>query len=333
VLSADTRSVKVWDKRSGANFTTIEAPSDVKDFIVLKSRHNLTEPYECDDSGVVCICCDAPRVQVHFIPQLGVAPRWASFLDAMTEELEDRDDGHVVYDDYTFVGKEEMDTLGLTEESIAQGKVRPAMHGCYIENALYRELRAVVSPGEFARHLIQSRKKKIEQRWEERISRFKRVRSQGAEGAEGDALTDPRFASRVATNPAFKVDESNPEYSKLLTTLHERRAKAALRRQRYDDEQFTRVDEEQEGDADNSANAADGSEDEESKVLRDKRPLREKTAVGSRAKSVAMYEAKHGANFTATEVQTHYQRKQERRMTLTLQDQLNKVRKGRGNRR
>lgn len=80
MLSADTRSLKVWNKNDGSNFTSIDLPGDVSDFVVLRSQHNMVAPYECDDSGVIAICCDVPRVQVHYIPQLGVAPRWASFL-------------------------------------------------------------------------------------------------------------------------------------------------------------------------------------------------------------------------------------------------------------
>ena len=42
---------------------------------------------------------------------LGPAPRWCSFLDSLTEELEESDQSNV-YDDYKFVTKKELDSLG-----------------------------------------------------------------------------------------------------------------------------------------------------------------------------------------------------------------------------
>ncbi|ESL06158.1 hypothetical protein TRSC58_06172 [Trypanosoma rangeli SC58] len=268
VLSADSRSLKVWNKRDGSNFTSIEAPADITDFCVLRSQHNIAEPYDCSDSGVVCICCDAPRVQVHFIPQLGVAPQWASFLEILTEELEEKE-MTTVYDDYTFVSKSEMDALGMTAEDLAGGKVRPVMHGAFIENRLYRELKAVVDPGEFNRYVQENARRRKEQRWENRISKFKRVADDDNDdteaqavheadvagvGAKGKALAaakaDPRFQKAFVGNSAssFALDPSNPEYAKLLQVINERRAQASQRRQRYESELFTIVPDAESGD-------------------------------------------------------------------------------------
>lgn len=42
--------------------------------------------------------CDTPKVHVHFIPSLGPAPAWCSFLEGLTEEMEEA--APAVYDDY-----------------------------------------------------------------------------------------------------------------------------------------------------------------------------------------------------------------------------------------
>ena len=42
---------------------------------------------------------------------MGVAPRWCSFLDSLTEELEE-DPEPTVYDDYKFVTTKDLDELG-----------------------------------------------------------------------------------------------------------------------------------------------------------------------------------------------------------------------------
>lgn len=43
----------------------------------------------------------------YYIPQLGPAPRWASFLENITEEMEDQN-VRTVYDDYKFVERNEL---------------------------------------------------------------------------------------------------------------------------------------------------------------------------------------------------------------------------------
>ncbi|KAG5476702.1 hypothetical protein CUR178_03875 [Leishmania enriettii] len=262
VLSADTRSLKVWNKHNGSNFTTIDAPADITDFTLFRAQHNMVAPYESDDSGVVAICCDMPRVQVHFIPQLGAAPRWASFLEVMTEELEEKE-ATTVYDDFTFIPKHEMDALGIAAEDLAGGKVRPVMHGAFIENRLYRELRAVVDPTAFNNYVASKAKERRSNRWSDRISRFHPAK-EGEDGpadteagggaamaAKGNsalaaAKADPRFAHAFdrATGRAassFALDRSNPEYAKLLQVIDERRAKASARRERYEADMFSVV--------------------------------------------------------------------------------------------
>jgi ribosome biogenesis protein ENP2 len=42
-----------------------------------------------------------------FVPQLGPAPRWASFLENITEEMEDQTT-RSIYEDYKFVERSEL---------------------------------------------------------------------------------------------------------------------------------------------------------------------------------------------------------------------------------
>ena len=51
------------------------------------------------NSGLVFVAAEQPKVLSFFIPALGTAPRWCSFLDNLAEELEGG-----VYEDYKFVG-------------------------------------------------------------------------------------------------------------------------------------------------------------------------------------------------------------------------------------
>lgn len=347
VLSADTRSLKVWHKADGRNFTSIDAPADISDFCLLRSQHNMVAPYECDDSGVVAICCDVPRVQVHFIPQLGVAPRWASFLEAMTEELEEKE-STTVYDDFTFIPKEELEALGISAQDMADGNVRPVMHGAFIENGLFRELKAVVDPAEFNRYLAANAHRKKDKRWEERISRFKRIAPEATDGeaavvdpqkaALAAAKADPRFVKAFdpvtgkATSAAFATDRKSPEYAKLLQSIEERRTKASERRQRYESEMFSIVpDTEEQLNPDEGGDDAEGEDarhhlrgvQSSGKIGRKRGHAKtEKSHVGER--KVTMFEVKddQAAVFTRNDKQIHAARKKQRAEKMTLEQRL-----------
>lgn len=49
------------------------------------------------------------QMGTYYIPQLGPAPRWASFLENITEEMEDQT-VRTVYEDYKFVERNELKT-------------------------------------------------------------------------------------------------------------------------------------------------------------------------------------------------------------------------------
>lgn len=62
----------------------------------------------------------------YYIPQLGPAPRWCTFLDNITEEMEDSNVRNV-YDDFKFVERAEIATCVLS--------VLPAWH-CLVHNLI-----------------------------------------------------------------------------------------------------------------------------------------------------------------------------------------------------
>lgn len=54
------------------------------------------------DSGLLLMATEQSRVLSYYVPTLGPAPRWCSFLDVLTEELEEEGEASV-YEDYKFV--------------------------------------------------------------------------------------------------------------------------------------------------------------------------------------------------------------------------------------
>ncbi len=69
--------------------------------------------------------------QVHYLPSLGPAPRWCSFLDSLTEELEESSVTEI-YDDYKFVTVEQLQSLGL-DHLIGTNLLRAYMHGFFMD--------------------------------------------------------------------------------------------------------------------------------------------------------------------------------------------------------
>lgn len=98
VISADRRIIKIWDMDSGEGFTNMEPAEDINDVCVWK------------DSGLIMAGCDTSRIQAYFVPALGPAPRWCSFLENLTEELEESANP-TVYDDYRFVTRDDLVSL------------------------------------------------------------------------------------------------------------------------------------------------------------------------------------------------------------------------------
>lgn len=58
-------------------------------------------------SGLVMLANEGIRMNAYYIPQLGPAPKWAGFLDNITEEMEDQTT-RSVYEDFKFVERGEL---------------------------------------------------------------------------------------------------------------------------------------------------------------------------------------------------------------------------------
>lgn len=111
------------------------------------------------DSGLLFAACDASPINTYYIPDFGPAPRWASFLDNVTEEMADDPTSSTAYQDYKFVDRAELETLGLTH-LIGTPALRPYMHGFFLALKLYQTARLIANPQSYAEH----REKIVEER-------------------------------------------------------------------------------------------------------------------------------------------------------------------------
>jgi len=93
VLSADRKACKLWRAGDGTTVTTIQP-----------SGGGINDVMSSPSDGLVILGCDQPKMQVYFVPLLGPAPRWSSYLENVTEELGEQDRQQEAapsaYDDY-----------------------------------------------------------------------------------------------------------------------------------------------------------------------------------------------------------------------------------------
>lgn len=228
IISCDSKIIKIWDQKTGTPFTSIEPPCVINDVCTVK------------DSGVLMLACEQPRMMVYHIPQLGPAPKWCTFLDNLTEEMEEQT-GSSVYDDYKFVTREELEDWGLNH-LVGSNLLRAYMHGFFMDMKLYNRVRAVADPFAYEKYVESKVKEKIDAKRETRISMKRRLpnvnkglaevllkqgklKKQVSElSAKGDTdaltetmanpLADDRFKS-LFTNKDFEIDTNSNEFVRL----------------------------------------------------------------------------------------------------------------------
>lgn len=126
IISADHKSIRIWDRQKGSLLTSIEPSHDINDLLV-HSR-----------SGLLMAAVEDKQIQTWFVPSLGPAPKWCSFLENVTEELEQNPTPQT-WDNFKFVTLEDLRSLGLEHLLTVQNATRPYMHGYFIEYQVWRK--------------------------------------------------------------------------------------------------------------------------------------------------------------------------------------------------
>ncbi|KAI9890967.1 MAG: hypothetical protein M1814_003468 [Vezdaea aestivalis] len=225
ILSADKKSIKIWDQATGKPWTSVEPVVDINCVA------------HCKDSGMILTANEGREQHAFFIPQLGPAPKWCSFLDSIVEEMaEDSKDPLVyqssgaVYDNFKFLSIAELRNLNLEHLIGTTNLLRPYMHGFFVAQKLYEEARLIANPFVWEEHRAKKIKDSIGKIRESRIRGNKKtetlkVNKQLAEkimnrqkkhGQEGqaDLLEDSRFTS-LFQNEEFAIDEYSREFASL----------------------------------------------------------------------------------------------------------------------
>lgn len=78
-------------------------------FVSITPSTDLNDIHHIPGSGLLLTANEGIKMGSYYIPQLGPAPRWASFLENITEEMEDQSERNV-YEDYKFIERKELRT-------------------------------------------------------------------------------------------------------------------------------------------------------------------------------------------------------------------------------
>lgn len=233
LISSDSHVVRVWDPNTGDNLINIE-PSDgtINDVCVFR------------ESGLMLMALDCSQTPAYFIPNLGPAPKWCSYLENLTEEMEEGSQT-TIYDDYKFLTMEDLERLHLTN-LIGTNLLRAYMHGFFIDYRLFKKAQAIADPFAYEAYIEKKKQEKIEAERASRITikrklpkvnrllaarllenqetedeltvvddpNVKKKSSRKKRGLTSEILKDERFIA-MFENKDFEVDEESREYLSL----------------------------------------------------------------------------------------------------------------------
>ncbi|XP_056282519.1 nucleolar protein 10 [Pseudoliparis swirei] len=218
VVSADSKIIKLWNKDTGKAFSSIEPQTNINDVCIYPN------------SGMLFTANEDPKMNTFYIPALGPAPRWCSFLDNLTEELEESPES-TVYDDYKFVTRKDLENLGLAH-LVGSSLLRAYMHGYFMDIRLYHKVKTMANPFAYDEYRKDKIRQKIEESRTQRVPIKKlpkvnkelalKLMEQGDEEAEmasrkkkgkvlPSVLGDDRFKV-MFENPDYQVDEQSEEF-------------------------------------------------------------------------------------------------------------------------
>lgn len=322
VLSMDKKIVKLWNRETGKAFTAIEPGTDLNDLCLIP------------ESGLLFLANEAPKLLTYYIPAMGTAPKWCSFLDNLTEELEESSSA-IVYDDYKFLTRTEVENLGLAD-LIGTNLLRAYMHGFFIDMRLYHKAKSIAEPFAYEDYRKNKIREKIEQERANRV-RLKKLPKVNRDLAEklmdaeeiaddgkkkaknkSNLLKDDRF-SAMFSNPEFQIDTESEDY-RLLNPVISKIDKAKKNKQR-ETRQFEEVnDDELEGEPSDEASSSSDDEHTWTEEVKKQHRLIKKQDQQKKDNMPQFYEIKEGQDLSAKK-DKHFKTKN-KQMKKSLEERL-----------
>ncbi|AFZ81108.1 hypothetical protein BEWA_005160 [Theileria equi strain WA] len=223
---SDNKSVRIHEIENGNFVVSVEGlnTNDKKQGVI---RINGFSFYP--DSGICFIVGDQTRVGTYFVPHIGPAPTWCSFLENITEEMEIPNATNTgvptakqqIYDGHVFVTKQQLEELNAVE-LIGTKLVKDYMHGYFIDSRTYRNLKNLTSDFDFEEYRKQKLHEKIEKNRQMRIPvRQKKVKvnPELVEKLEASASVDTKGLTKKEREAALRAKSAleDERFSKLFT--------------------------------------------------------------------------------------------------------------------
>ena len=186
IISSDRRGCRIHDAETGEFFTSFET----------KAALNGIYPYQ--NSGLLFGTVETEKIQVMLIPELGPAPRWASFLDnVITEFEEEKEENNEMFRDMKFITREEIEKFDM-HHLIKASVLKPYMHGFYIPRELYRFITDKTSTegGDYSKWIKDIRTIRQEKIDSEKITRARKEKKKSAGDLEVNELDSRRKAKK-----------------------------------------------------------------------------------------------------------------------------------------
>lgn len=238
VMSADKKVVKIWDRNSVSlsylldstnadNATDTDAQQPSSNFVSITPANDLNHIHHVPGSGLFLTANEGIQMGTYYVPALGPAPRWAGFLENITEEMEDSTT-RTAYEDFKFVERSELKTcvvlcfflcllpyfllilrciphspqthnsctprrLGL-DHLIGTPALKPYMHGYFLSLHLYDTARVIANPFAYAEH----REKLVKERMEKMAeTRIRTKKGTGAGAGSEEVKVNKALAERI----------------------------------------------------------------------------------------------------------------------------------------
>ncbi|XP_024029334.1 nucleolar protein 10 isoform X2 [Morus notabilis] len=230
LITSDNHIVRIWDPETGEGMTSIEPGGGrINDTCVFPG------------TGLILLALDSRQIPAYFIPDLGPAPKWSPRLQNWEElELEENKEA-VVYDNYKFLTREDLDRLNLTN-LIGTNLLIAVMHGFFIDHRLYKKAKELANPFSYDEYIEQKKQEKMEKERANRIAPKRKLPKVNRNLAQkildneeadsekkdnddkdtkktskkkktlgSDIFKDERFA-KMFENKDFQIDELSQEY-------------------------------------------------------------------------------------------------------------------------
>lgn len=157
------------------------------------------------------------------MPALGHAPKWCTFLEQLTEELEESK-STTLYEDYKFLTPLDLEKLQATH-LIGTPALKAYMHGYFMDLKSYQKLLSVVNPFAFETFKKQQVEKRLQEKQKRRIQdltkkpqlvNFDYVKELESK-KDSSLLEDNRF-KQMFEDKEFAIDKNSENYKLVKPT-------------------------------------------------------------------------------------------------------------------